>query len=313
MEEAPRRPAAAHALRLPLLLLVGLLLGLPMRSAAQGNPFFASPAPAGRTPAVTVQAPRLQALIDAQRALREVLADAVDRSSSGGAGLPLLLVIAFAYGLLHALGPGHRKTALAAYFVARPAPLGQGVAAGISVALLHAAAALIAIYGLYYLFKGTVSAAFSSVNSILEPASYATIALLGLLLLLLAVRERLRAQKNASHHSEARGGDRKTLIAIIVGAGVVPCPGTALLLILCLSQNLPWIGVLTALVMAAGMAVITVTVSLAAILGERGLFAAVPRSSRLGGMLHHGLEIGGAALLAAFGLFMLSPYLAGLL
>jgi nickel/cobalt exporter len=283
------------------------------RSAAQPNPFFHSPAPATAAPSVSVPTPRLQALIDAQRTIREVLADAVDRSAYGGGGVPALLALAFAYGLLHALGPGHRKVALAAYFLARPSPPLQGVIAGASVALLHAAAAVAIIYGLYYLFKGTVTTAFASVSSILEMASYAAIILLGLILLALAVREIIKKRKNDRRSriaDRAEDGERRTLTAIILSSGVVPCPGTALILIFCLSQNLPGIGVLAALAMSVGMAAVTVSVSLAAIFGKRGLLSALPRGSRLGGLLHYGLEIAGAVLIVVFGLFMLSPYLA---
>ncbi|MBN2552121.1 MAG: hypothetical protein JXB06_05100 [Spirochaetales bacterium] len=256
--------------------------------------------------------PRLQALIDAQRTIREVLADAVDRSACGGRAVPALIALAFAYGLLHALGPGHRKVALAAYFVTRPAQPLQGVIAGAAVAFLHAASAVAIIYGLYYLFRSTVTTAFSSVSSILELASYAAIILLGLIMLTLAVREIIRVRgngRNTGRSDRSAYGEKKTLTAIILSSGVVPCPGTALILIFCLSQNLPWIGVLAALAMSVGMAVVTVGISLAAIFGTKGLLSALPRGSRLGGLLRHGLEIGGAVLIVLFGLFMLGPYL----
>ena len=264
--------------------------------------------------------PRLQVLIDAQRTIREILADAVDRSSHGGRGLPALLALAFAYGLLHALGPGHRKVALAAYFLARPSQPLRGVAAGTSVAVLHAVSAVVIIYGLYYLFRATVTTAFASVSSILELASYAAIVLLGLILLAVAIRgimkERSIFQSSGSsdtpHHDRIGRSERKTLTAIILSSGAVPCPGTAMILIFCLSQNLPWIGVLAALAMSLGMAAVTVGVSLAAIFGKRGLLSTLPRGSRLSTLLHQGLEIGGAVLIIAFALFMLSPYLAGL-
>lgn len=292
-----------------------LFLGLPVLSTSQVNPFFDSPVPSPAAAPVSVPTPRLQLLIDAQRAIRAVLAEAVERSGSGGTAVLALLGLAFAYGLLHALGPGHRKMALAAYFVARPAAPLRGVTAGASVALLHAAAALIVIYGLYYLFKRTVTTAFSSISSILELASYIAITLLGLILLFLALRGCVRSGKAAT--AGGSGGKQKnekqTLTAIILGSGVVPCPGTALILIFCLSQNLPWIGALAALAMSLGMAVVTISVSLAAIYGKRGLLAALPRDSRLSKVLHRVLEIGGAVLIVTFGLFMLSPYLAPLL
>jgi nickel/cobalt exporter len=322
-EQQPRSDRGRVPIALTALFTVVLLFYFSGLSAAQGNPFFDSPAPATRS--VSVPTPRLQALIDAQRTIREVLADAVDRSAHGGRGLPALLALAFAYGLLHALGPGHRKVALAAYFLARPARPLQGAAAGASVALLHAAAAVVIIYGLYYLFRTTITTAFASVSSILELASYAAIILLGLVLLSLAIRgivkERGNVQSSGSSgtprydggkYADSTGrGERKTLTAIILSSGAVPCPGTALILIFCLSQNLPWIGMLTALAMSLGMAVVTVSVSLAAIYGKKGLLSALPRGSRLSGLFHHGLEIGGAVLIVAFGLFMLSPYLLG--
>jgi ABC-type nickel/cobalt efflux system permease component RcnA len=297
-------------------LLAGVFfLALPTLSTAQVNPFFDSPAPSPAVAPISVPTPRLRFLIDAQRTIREVLAEAVERSTSGGTGVPALLSLAFAYGLLHALGPGHRKMALAAYFVARPARPLRGVTAGASVALLHAAAAVLIIYGLYFLFKRTVTTTFSSVSAILELASYAAITLLGLFLLFLALRGTLRTRKSATVEGsgEKRENEKQTLTAIILGSGVVPCPGTALILIFCLSQNLPWIGALAALAMSLGMAVVTISVSLAAIYGKRGLLSVLPRGSRLSDILHHVLEIGGAVLIVIFGLFMLSPYLAQLL
>jgi nickel/cobalt exporter len=313
MGGSEKRPSISPGRTLAVLtaVLAVLLLFCPTaRCEAQGNPFFDSPAPAA--PSFSMPTPRLQALIDAQRTLREVLADAVDRSAYGGRGVPALLVLAFAYGLLHALGPGHRKVALAAYFLARPARPLQGVAAGVSVALLHAAAAVAIIYGLYYLFRTTVTTTFASVSSILELASYAAIVLLGLILLTAAVRGILKGRKD-SRDAEGIGRDqRRTPTAIILSSGAVPCPGTALILIFCLSQNLPGIGVLAALAMSVGMTVVTVGVSLAAIFGKRGLLSALPRDSRLSALFHHGLEIGGALLIVIFGLFMLSPHLVGL-
>ena len=298
---------------LPIAFVLAALLVLFVSGpcTAQENPFFASRVPGSPAPSVSMPAPRLQALVDAQRRIREILTEMMEQSSSGAAGIPALLVFAFVYGLLHALGPGHRKMALAAYFLARPARPRQGVTAGASVALLHAAAAVAVIYGLYYLFKGTVTATFSSVNSILELASYAAISLLGVFLLVVAVGGCVKAYKaaNQAEIDRSKSTGVRPLAAIILSSGVVPCPGTALILIFCLSQDLPGVGVMAALAMSLGMAVVTVSVSLAAIFGKRGLLSVLHRGSRLGGMLHHGLEIAGAFLIAGFGLLMLSPYL----
>ena len=56
--------------------------------------------------------------------------------------LALSLALALAFGALHALGPGHGKTITAAYLVGSGARVGQAVAVGAAVALMHTASVL---------------------------------------------------------------------------------------------------------------------------------------------------------------------------
>jgi nickel/cobalt transporter (NicO) family protein len=59
---------------------------------------------------------------------------------------PLVLIgslgLAFAFGALHALGPGHGKTITAAYLVGSGARVGQAAGVGVAVALMHTASVL---------------------------------------------------------------------------------------------------------------------------------------------------------------------------
>jgi nickel/cobalt transporter (NicO) family protein len=52
------------------------------------------------------------------------------------------LLLALAFGAIHALGPGHGKTITAAYLVGSGARVGQAVAVGAAVALMHTASVL---------------------------------------------------------------------------------------------------------------------------------------------------------------------------
>jgi ABC-type nickel/cobalt efflux system permease component RcnA len=52
------------------------------------------------------------------------------------------LLLAMAFGAVHALGPGHGKTITAAYLVGTGARVGQAVAVGAAVALMHTASVL---------------------------------------------------------------------------------------------------------------------------------------------------------------------------
>jgi nickel/cobalt exporter len=60
---------------------------------------------------------------------------------------PLVLIVslllAFAFGALHALGPGHGKTITAAYLVGKGAKVRQAVVAGAAVSLMHTASVLV--------------------------------------------------------------------------------------------------------------------------------------------------------------------------
>lgn len=68
------------------------------------------------------------------------LADLVDRTG----GLMLVaLAIAFGFGAVHAVGPGHGKTLMAAYLVGSNARTRQAVAIGAAVATMHTASVLI--------------------------------------------------------------------------------------------------------------------------------------------------------------------------
>ena len=66
-------------------------------------------------------------------------ADLVDRT---GPLMVFALLLAFGFGALHALGPGHGKTLMAAYLVGAGGRARQAVAVGAAVATMHTASVL---------------------------------------------------------------------------------------------------------------------------------------------------------------------------
>jgi ABC-type nickel/cobalt efflux system permease component RcnA len=66
-------------------------------------------------------------------------ADLIERT---GPLMLLALLVAFGFGALHALGPGHGKTLMAAYLVGAGGRIRQAVAVGGAVALMHTASVL---------------------------------------------------------------------------------------------------------------------------------------------------------------------------
>lgn len=304
-------PGPRPTKHVPRLLLTGTLLLAVMAlsaSPAQANPFVSSEA--APEPSAPSLGPARSGgwIVDAQRQVRDTIADIV-ADATAGTGTPVLLyVLAFGYGFLHALGPGHRKIALGAYFVSQPSTVLTGVGAGLGVAGLHGLSAIAVVYGIYYVLRASFLSSFTAVSSIVEAASYAAVFVLGTVLLVGAVVHWRRHA--AHHHADDSTGDapNRSLGFIVLSSGMVPCPGAATIMVLCISVGLPAAGVFAGLALSAGMAIVTVSVSLAAILGKQGMLRLASRQTARFHGLHHAVEIAGATVLTAFGLFMVYPY-----
>jgi nickel/cobalt exporter len=107
-----------------------------------------------------------------------------------------LVALSFAYGVVHAAGPGHGKAVIASYLVANERTLLRGVAISAAAALLQGSVAVAIVGGAVYLFQAT-SKHMTQAANVLEIASYAGIAGLGGFLVykkgkaLLALRRRV--------------------------------------------------------------------------------------------------------------------------
>src|SRR4051812_16777289 len=171
-------------------------------------------------------------------------ADLVDRTG------PLMLVallLAFGFGALHALGPGHGKTLMAAYLVGSGGRIRQAVAVGGAVATMHTASVL----GLGFLVLGATSVfAPERVYPWLGLGSGVIALALGATLLVSRMSrwsggDRSHDDVHAEHDHDHRHGDhghthaapdapvlsRNGLVALAVAGGVLPSP-TALVVLL---------------------------------------------------------------------------------
>ena len=103
-----------------------------------------------------------------------------------------LALIAFAYGVLHAAGPGHGKTVISAWLLATESELKRGVLIAFMASLVQALTAIFVVSALLYLVA-SAAAAVRGVGSVLESASFAMIAGLGLYLIWTALRPHVHA------------------------------------------------------------------------------------------------------------------------
>ena len=98
-----------------------------------------------------------------------------------------LMLLSFAYGVLHAAGPGHGKAVISTWLLATENELRRGVLISFMSAIIQALTAIVLV-SVLFLVVASVGSTARNVASVLESASYALIGLLGLYLVWTAVR-----------------------------------------------------------------------------------------------------------------------------
>jgi nickel/cobalt exporter len=105
------------------------------------------------------------------------------------------------------------------------------------------------------------------------------------------------------------GGWRRGLSAV-VAVGLRPCSGAIIVLVFALAQGLFWVGIASTLLMGFGTAVTVATIATLAV-GTKALAKRLAgRPIGYGSVLVRAVETGAAALILAFGVLLLTGYMA---
>ncbi|MDC7124926.1 MAG: hypothetical protein PQJ46_05130 [Spirochaetales bacterium] len=209
------------------------------------------------------------------------------------------MAFSFLYGLLHVLGPGHRKIALFSYFISKPAKWKNGMFAGFMTAVLHAFSAILFILTLYAITKTALMRRFNDITPIMEKISYGMIVAIGIYIIISYVYELIK--KNA-HDNNGRNPDT---ILFVIASGMVPCPGAATIMIFSIAVNVPLLGIYAVAAMSLGMASVLTFIPLLAIFLRTRINPAEKWNQRTGEIIHTAISCFGAILLILFGLFFL--------
>jgi ABC-type nickel/cobalt efflux system permease component RcnA len=179
------------------------------RGLTAGRPPLATPPVAAPEPVGPLG--RAWAWIETQRAqLNRTMAAAVRslKTEPLGAALLSLIGICFAYGVLHAAGPGHGKGVISAYALANNETLKRGVLLSFMAALFQAFTA-ISVFLVLSLMLGARKGDFDRTEAWLETLSWALVAGIGAWLLYTRVVPLLglghRADDAQAAHGRAHG------------------------------------------------------------------------------------------------------------
>lgn len=270
---------------------------MPVTSEIVAAPAAKSVAEPGKT--VANSRSLYTVIADEQKVLREKLTAAISAMKSGDwNAIWKFLAICLVYGMLHALGPGHGKSIVVGYFIARRGRWRQGVALGAGITVTHTMSAVILLLILYAIFKATVFNAFETGRIGIERASYALIMLTGVLLVVLAIRDVIKSRKgcgcatrdDAAKASAAEGAAQdgacaesssgialppvarwREILGVAAVTGIVPCPAVALIVLFCLLNSMVALSLLGALVICVGMTITNVAFGIAAVAFRKGI------------------------------------------
>jgi len=258
----------------------------------------------------------------AQRQLNQALSRELRRFRQGEVAGPAMGVawIAFLYGVLHAIGPGHGKLVVSSLFLAREARLGTAVAVSGAVSLLQTLSA-IAIVSVVTLALGRSGFDVLRDSRHIELVSYGLITAIGLTMLAAAVRELWTHR----HGATGRGGDERQLGpldaggtgpgpaigaggrvsgGLVLATGLTPCASAVIMLLFALGQGVFLVGIAASLVMAVGMGLTVSLVGILAVLARRGTVRATSSARGVAPWVKEGLGVLGAAAIACLGLVL---------
>lgn len=263
-----------------------------------------------------------------QKVLREKLTAAISAMKSGDWGaIWKFLLICLVYGMLHALGPGHGKSIVVGYFIARRGRWRQGVALGAGITVTHTMSAVLLLLILYAIFKATVFTAFETGRIGIERASYALIMLTGVLLVALAIRDVIKSRKGSVSAARGDGAEGaaaepvsgnalppiarwREIIGVAAVTGIVPCPAVALIVLFCLLNSMVALSLLGALVICIGMTITNVAFGIAAVAFRKGIDKGSAHT-RIATKIYTVATLAGGVIIFVSGLLLFTNQFAG--
>ncbi len=213
------------------------------------------------------------------------------------------MLLAFVYGVVHALGPGHGKIYTCSYFLSQPGTLKKVLLFGNLTMLIHVlSGAVLILFGALVL---KTSGAMTLENSgiILERFSYGLLVVVGFFIVGKIIRE-LRTGHGHSHACPEQG-DMKSLIVTSLAVGMVPCPGAALILLFSLTLGILGAGLWAMLCIAAGMAITTSMFAFGAMGFRRTFLSLAEGHDRVASGLYAVISLGGALCITLLGAILL--------
>jgi len=327
--------------------------GTPLSEKPMGQPDAPPPSPASTTSTPgDVAAPlpgtglfngMLQRLAHRQMLLNERISHQFKavRDTGSGVAFATVLALAFFYGVLHAAGPGHGKSIVAAYFVANEARWTSGVVMGGVISLLQGVTAIVAVFLLSLVLR-TSQMAVENNGAMVEFISYGLVVLIGLVLFWRAVSGKGHNHHHGpvlpghthhahdhhdhdhghhacghahhdhghDHHHHAPAPAVASFRRVLtLAAGVAPCASAIIIMLFALANGAMLVGTIAVLSLSLGMGLTVSAIGVLSILARGLMKRFAGGETAAGERLERVLAIVGSVLVVAFaGTLMLGAW-----
>jgi nickel/cobalt transporter (NicO) family protein len=176
------------------------------------------------------------------------------------------LLLAVFWGAAHALSPGHGKTIVSAYMVGSRGTPWHAALLGLITTATHTAG-VFALGGVTLLLSQWIVP--DRLYPWLDLSAGLMVVVVGLAVLAARARH-ARAHSHGHHHHRHHGhGERRSLLAVGISGGLLPCPSALVVLLAAISLHRVAFGMLLVVAFSIGLAAAITGVGLVAVLAKR--------------------------------------------
>ena len=218
-----------------------------------------------------------------QRAFQSEMAAAVRVIKSGApGGWAALLLATGAYGVVHAVGPGHGKYLIGGVGLGSAVPASRMIALAVASSLAQAIWAVVLVYGGFWLLQLSADNMTVLAEQWLAPASYLAIAVVGIVVALRGLRIIISRKSEVPDHA-GHGGDGcghahgpdpdqvaslqtfREAAALVASIAIRPCTGAIFLLVIAWQLDIKAAGFAATVAMGLGTAILTSAVAISSV------------------------------------------------
>ena len=215
----------------------------------------------GTVPGTRPHVTRGMALQAPDRVADSAFASLIAREHLGVWVILASLAAALFWGAAHALSPGHGKTIITAYLVGRRGTPRHAALLGLIVTITHTvgvfALGLITLLLSRFIVPEELYPWLNLVSGLLVVAIGASV-----------LRSRFRRHHHHHHHHHDHDLSRRSLVAVGVSGGLLPCPSALVVLLAAISLHRIGFGLLLIVAFSAGLALTVTGIGLVAVLAR---------------------------------------------